>query len=131
MIKKTILRKFNFLLAGLLLCTMLKGQTSPGCGCDYYGVSACLNDTVFNGGDFLTVCYEVSDLINSSLGVNQDICGVRVNFMHSLLYGVEMYLSSPSGQSIQLVGPYVDIEIDDQYGTTFGTNWDVTQELSD
>lgn len=126
MIKKTILRKFNFLLAGLLLCTMLKGQTSPGCGCDYYGVSACLNDTVFNGGDFLTVCYEVSDLINSSLGVNQDICGVRVNFMHSLLYGVEMYLSSPSGQSIQLVGPYVDIEIDDQYGTTFGTNWDVT-----
>ena len=123
MIKKTILRKSIFLLVGLLSCINLNAQDSSGCGCDYYGVDDCVNNTVIPGGEFLTICYEVTDLINSDLGVNQNICGIRVDFWHSLIWGLEINLTSPQGQSIELVGPALALEEILQYGTTPLSFW--------
>lgn len=125
MIKKTILRKFIFLLVAVLSCININAQNSPGCGCDYYGTEACLNDTLFTGGESLKICYEVTGLENNSLGVDQGICGVRVNFFHSFIYGLNISLISPEGQTIELVGPVIDLDISDEYGNT-PSYWDVT-----
>ena len=63
----------------------------------------------------------VSNLTNSELGVNQNICAIFVELEHGRLENLRFILTSPSGQSVTLVGP----------GTTTGAftsiiNWNVS-----
>ena len=47
----------------------------------------------------------VSGLINEDLSGDQSICGVRLVFSHGAIENISMQLSSPIGQSIDLLGP--------------------------
>ncbi|MEO1517446.1 MAG: hypothetical protein AAFV95_20655, partial [Bacteroidota bacterium] len=52
--------------------------------------------------------FEVSGATNDDLSrADQGICGVVVDFRHDFVWSVEMFLISPSGQQIQLIGPEV------------------------
>lgn len=86
MLKKT-LRGVSLLL--VLICfslPTLNAQSSTGCGCDTSEEEDCLNDILFEGGENIQLCYEVSGLIESDLGNGQSVCGVQ------LLNGKEEYV---------------------------------------
>ena len=123
MLKKTIQ---GVLLLLVLICFSLPtliAQSSTGCGCDTSEEEDCLNDILFEGGDNIQLCYEVSGLIESDLGNGQSVCGVRLDFMHTLVYGLEITLVSPNGTSVQLVGQHVNLQDQDLYGSTSGTEF--------
>ncbi|MFN4081194.1 MAG: proprotein convertase P-domain-containing protein [Saprospiraceae bacterium] len=63
----------------------------------------------------------VENASNPILGQNgQGLCGIRVNFNHAFLGDIIIELTSPSGQSILLVGPV------GYFGSTSETVWNVT-----
>jgi gliding motility-associated-like protein len=50
------------------------------------------------------VCYEITDAFNNNLASpTQGVCGVYVRFRHGRVGGLELTLTSPSGQSVLLV----------------------------
>ncbi len=58
---------------------------------------------------------------NPTLGAGgQGVCGVNINFDHEYLGDLSITLTSPSGQSVQLVGPI------GFFGPTDGTTWNVS-----
>lgn len=69
-------------------------------------------------GDFLI---NVMGATNNTLGQNgQGVCGVNINFDHEYLGDLSIVLTSPSGQSVTLVGPI------GLFGSTDFTTWDVS-----
>lgn len=58
-----------------------------------------------------------NDLANPSQGV----CGVKLNFSHNSIKELEVRLISPSGQSINLIGP-----ISPDGSLIFNTSWDIS-----
>lgn len=51
------------------------------------------------------VCYEITDAFNNDLSdPAQGVCGVAVNFQHQFVANLELTLTSPSGQQVQLTG---------------------------
>lgn len=69
-------------------------------------------------GEFLL---NVQNASNPTLGQNgQGVCGVRLFFDHEYLGDLRITLTSPSGQTITLVGPI------GLFGPTDFTTWDVT-----
>lgn len=83
-----------------------------------------LGDTIRIGANS-TINYplEVTDVVNDDLSdPNQGICGIEVEFIHFLSEDLEMWLTSPSGQMIQLTGPNTT----DQFAFTFSARWDIT-----
>ncbi len=48
---------------------------------------------------------DVSGLINDDLSSDQALCGVRIVFEHERLENIRITLTSPSGQTVTLVGP--------------------------
>lgn len=68
-------------------------------------------------GSFLI---NVQNAANNQLGVNNGVCGVNLNFNHEYLGDLSMVLTSPSGQSVTLVGPI------GFFGPTDFTTWDVS-----
>ena len=69
-------------------------------------------------GDFLI---NVMGSTNNTLGQNgQGVCGVNINFDHEYLGDLSIVLTSPSGQSVTLVGPI------GLFGSTDFTTWDVS-----
>lgn len=68
--------------------------------------------------DFLIA---VDGLVNQNLdNPNQGLCGVRVHFRHSQVGDLQIFVKSPSGQSIQLTGPQVVTT------PTLGANFNIT-----
>ncbi len=64
---------------------------------------------------------EVFGASNQILGQNgQGLCGVQINFRHDYIGDLQLSLTSPSGQTIQLIGPPGIFD-----GTNF-TEWDIT-----
>lgn len=62
----------------------------------------------------LDTCYEREFILQVRGAVNDDlsdpfqgICAVNVHFQHNYVWSLEMYLISPSGDSIMLVGPSI------------------------
>ena len=54
----------------------------------------------------LSVCYDVQGLANNTLGSNgQAVCGVNLEFAHDYIENLGIWLRSPGGQRVQLVGP--------------------------
>ncbi|MCY7330769.1 MAG: proprotein convertase P-domain-containing protein, partial [Saprospiraceae bacterium] len=63
----------------------------------------------------------VQGATNNTLGSGgQGVCGVNMNFDHEYLGDLSIVLTSPSGQSVTLVGPI------GFFGPTDGTEWDVS-----
>jgi gliding motility-associated-like protein len=101
----------------LLICCIcfLNGGFSQNCPLD----SALLipfSDTVkYN--------LEVFDVVNDDLSnPNQGVCSIDINFDCNDIAGLEMWLVSPNGDTVQLAGPVVSTGI---FGT-LGFNWNIT-----
>ena len=61
--------------------------------------------TAIQSEDSLSISLDVSGLLIDDLSDTQGICGVRLFFSHDQIENIRMTLTSPSGQSITLVGP--------------------------
>jgi len=69
-------------------------------------------------GSFLI---NVQNAANPTLGQNgQGVCGVQLNFDHEYIGDLSITLTSPSGQTVTLVGPI------GFFGATDGSTWDIT-----
>ncbi len=65
---------------------------------------------------------EITDVINNDLSdPNQGVCGIEINFEHRFVENLELSITSPSGQRIQLIGPNTT----DQLAFTFGAVWNI------
>ncbi len=68
-----------------------------------------------------TIPIEVSGITNDDLShPDQGVCAVRMQFVHGDIGDMTIDLTSPAGQTIQLVGPFT------LCGFTNGNTWDVT-----
>ena len=83
---------------------------------------ACTNCPQFMQDNFVgNFDISVQGATNPTLGQNgQGVCGVTMSFDHEYLGDLSITLTSPSGQSVQLVGPI------GFFGPTLGTTWNVT-----
>ncbi len=64
----------------------------------------------------------ISDYFNDDLSdVDQGLCGIELGFVHQYVENFEVTLTSPAGQSINLIGP----NSDDDFDFTFGTEWQI------
>ncbi|MBK8880288.1 MAG: gliding motility-associated C-terminal domain-containing protein [Haliscomenobacter sp.] len=50
----------------------------------------------------------------------QGLCEVKMNFVHNAIFDFEVWLTSPSGQTVQLIGPNSTVP-----GNTFGGSWNI------
>ena len=50
----------------------------------------------------------------------QGLCEVKLNFVHNAIFDFEVWLTSPSGQTVQLIGPNSTVP-----GNTFGGSWNI------
>ncbi|MEM6397669.1 MAG: T9SS type B sorting domain-containing protein [Bacteroidota bacterium] len=71
------------------------------------GQSCGRTDTVtFDPQSTGTYQIDITDFINNDLSnPSQGVCGVELTFAHQFIYDVSITLSSPGGQSVELVGP--------------------------
>jgi gliding motility-associated-like protein len=50
--------------------------------------------------------FQIFDVINNTLGSSgQGVCGVSIDFVHNSVGNFELWLVSPAGQRVQLIGP--------------------------
>jgi len=89
---------------------------AQNCGCYDCNISIPVNSLD-------TFEYVFSDVVVDDLSdPSQGICGIEIHFNHRRVCGLEITLISPSGQSIQLIGPNLP---NPTVQTTFGTSWDI------
>ena len=82
----------------LLIGPQLRAQN---CGCAEAG--ACPQMVAENSSE--TICYAFTDAFNNDLSdPSQGICGFRLRFTHNGITNLAVTLTSPAGQSVQLVG---------------------------
>lgn len=81
-------------------------------------------DTVLIGANSSqTIQLQIADYFNNNLAdPDQGLCGVELQFVHQFSEDLEITLTSPAGQSIQLIGDNTD----DQLAFTFFTKWKIT-----
>ncbi len=76
-----------------------------------------------NRNSIINYTFEVTDVVNDDLSDPfQGICGVEIDFVHQFSEDLEVFLTSPSGQTVQLMGPNTT----DQFAFTFFTRWDIS-----
>ena len=68
------------------------------------------------------ITFDVSGLTDSDLSGDQALCLVEVGFSHNSISTMEMDITSPAGQTIQLIGPANANSL----GSTQFISWDVT-----
>lgn len=79
--------------------------------------------TTFSFGDTTVISFEVFDAINDDLSrTDQAICSFRVDFDNSEISRLEMWLVSPIGDTVQLIGP----KTTGVSGGTLGSLWNIT-----
>lgn len=83
------------------------------CGCN--NCPNTIPDLFYGDFTFAVLAAENNDLASTTQGV----CGIRIEFEHQYIGDVKMELISPSGQSVQLVGP------NGFFGSTDNTSWNV------
>jgi Proprotein convertase P-domain/PKD-like domain len=107
---RTVLRACLYCIGMLIAYMPASAQT---CACTNCPLA--LPDN-FSGDAFLAV----SGAANPTLGVNgQGVCGVNIEISHEYVGDLEIYLISPSGQSVQLFGNV------GFWGNTDFTTWDI------
>ena len=86
----------------ILLFVFFASQTeAQNCGCAEEG--NCPFD--INPNTTTQVCYEIVDAFNNNMAdPAQGVCGVRLNFRHQFIADLDLTLTSPSGQSVELTG---------------------------
>jgi gliding motility-associated-like protein len=89
----------NYKILTLVLCC--------GLSLSAWGQRCGFTDTIAIGGFGATnVQVSIEDYLNNDLSnAGQGICGVSVYFQHSYVYDFTLTVSSPAGQSVQLIGP--------------------------
>lgn len=87
------------------------------------GQSCGLTDTVLiNPNSNGSFTLNIADFVNDNLAdPAQGLCGIELKFKHTFVEYFELSLTSPAGQSIDLIGPNSG-----QNGSTFGSTWDIT-----
>ena len=69
-----------------------------------------------------TYTYQVFDIFNEDLSAaDQGVCGVDIRFAHQYIDNLVLTLTSPGGQSVTLIGPNTDQQLE----FTFGSIWDI------
>ncbi|MBV6439997.1 MAG: hypothetical protein EPGJADBJ_01659 [Saprospiraceae bacterium] len=108
--------------AGLIICLFFAAAgtlRAQGGGCECTNCPQYMPD-LFTGPFYINV----QNAANPTLGQNgQGVCGVVIHFDHTALCDLSMTLTSPSGQTVTLIGPI------GQFCSTNsnnGTTWDVT-----
>lgn len=62
----------------------------------------------------------IDDYFNNDLSdPTQGLCGIQIGFIHQFVENFEVTLTSPAGQSINIIGPNGE----DQFDFTFGAQW--------
>lgn len=87
------------------------------------GQSCGFADTVFIARDTRgSFTLNIADFFNDNLAdPAQGLCGIELKFKHSYVEEFELSLTSPAGQTINLIGPNTT-----QSGSTFQAIWDIT-----
>lgn len=87
------------------------------------GQSCGLTDTVLiNPNSNGSFTLSIADFVNDNLAdPAQGLCGIELKFKHTFVEYFELSLTSPAGQTIDLIGPNSG-----QNGSTFGSTWDIT-----
>ncbi len=83
-----------------------------------------LEDTLLiNSNSTHVFTLELDGYFNDDLADDQQgVCGVEVEFVHAFSENLEMWLVSPNGDSVQLIGPNTN----DNSAFTFAALWDIT-----
>ncbi len=83
-----------------------------------------LSDTIFiQNNSSSTLDFTIADYFNDDLSdPMQGLCGVELHFLHQFSENLELSLTSPAGQTIDLIGPNTD----DPFAFTFFTKWKIT-----
>lgn len=109
--KLPLIKVFTFFLVLLSQSVTLQAQ---GCGCT--NCPQFMPDNFV--GDFLI---NVMGADNPTLGQNgQGVCGVNIHLDHEYIGDLTIILTSPSGQSVTLIGP------EGFFGGTDGSSWDIS-----
>ncbi len=89
-----------------------------------YSQSCGLSDTILlstNSEQFIDL--NITDFFNNNLAdPAQGLCEIELKFVHQLSENLEVWLTSPAGQTIQLIGPNTD----DQFAFTFSAGWNIS-----
>lgn len=71
--------------------------------------------------DSLTVRLDVFGVVlNNLASAQQGVCEVRLNFLHNSILDFEVWLTSPAGQTVQLIGPNSTVNT-----VTLGSRWNI------
>jgi gliding motility-associated-like protein len=96
----------------ILLCGWLRGQNCP-LEAPYPSIPA--NDSIIHN-------FDVFDVISNNLAApGQGVCGVQMRFRHNSITDFEVWLISPAGTQVQLIGPNATVS-----PATLGGSWNVT-----
>ena len=69
-----------------------------------------------------TYTFEIFDVVNNDLAdPNQGICAIEIDFAHNYVENLELWVTSPAGQMVQLIGP----NSSDGLAFTFFARWDI------
>ncbi len=69
-----------------------------------------------------TYTFEILDVVNNDLSdPNQGICAIEIDFAHNYVENLELWVTSPAGQMVQLIGP----NSSDGLAFTFFARWDI------
>lgn len=88
------------------------------------GQSCGLEDTLLiNPNSTQVFTLSIADYFNNNLAdPQQGLCAVELQFVHQFSENLQLWLTSPGGQTIQLIGNNTD----DQLAFTFFTRWNIT-----
>ncbi len=71
--------------------------------------------------DSISYTLDVLGALSDDLSTaSQGVCEVKLDFVHNAIFDFEVWLTSPSGQTVQLIGPNSTVP-----GNTFGGSWNI------
>ncbi|MFM9951995.1 MAG: hypothetical protein ACKV1O_28955, partial [Saprospiraceae bacterium] len=88
------------------------------------GQSCGLEDTIIiNPNATQTFQLQIADYFNNNLAdPAQGVCGIELYFLHQFIDNLEISVTSPGGDVVQLIGPNTD----EQFAFTFFSRWNIT-----
>lgn len=105
----------RLLLLSLITVTSLSWSFAQNCG---------QRDTIiFTANSTASLSLTLSDYFNDDLSdPEQGLCGIELGFVHQFVENFELSLTSPAGQTVNLLGP----NSDDPFAFTPGTQWQIS-----
>lgn len=78
---------------------------------------------IFTANSTASIDLDISEYFNDDLSdPSQGLCGIELGFVHQFVENFELSLTSPAGQTVNLLGP----NSDDPLAFTPGTQWNIT-----